>query len=241
MPTFISKHRGLRITRQSHVEVPMPNGTYHTTQKPVRYEFWPDGRLEVEEGQDVLFDGPPEVDPETGEIKRDEYNRPIPSAQDAVAYLRSHAKYNRVGVIGCFVEEGREPNRIPDAAPTVREIMQAFAQLDLETLVRLAAEEQQAPYTRPAVDAALEEAIPQVRAALEALASPQQAPGQDEGGEPAGTPENGAEEVQGDLSLASMARLREIGAEMGLSFPPGTSKEQAREQIREARAQAVAA
>jgi hypothetical protein len=227
MPTFISKHRNLRITRQSQVDVPMPNGTYHTTQKPVRYEFAPDGRLEVEEGVDILFDGPPKVDPETGELERDEYGRPVPTHQDALSWLRSHPLYNKVNVIGAFIEEGREPSRIPDPGPTVREIIAAMAQLDVETLARIAAEEQAAAWTRPAVDAALEEAFAQVRGAQEAL----RAVGPPEGAESAGTAENGAPE---GLDDAPMAKLRDIGAGLGLSFPPGTSKEQAREQIRAA-------
>jgi hypothetical protein len=242
--TFLSKHRNLRLVRQAQEEVPMPNGTFHVTKKPVRYEFAPDGRLDVEEGQDVLFDGPPEVDPETGELKRDEYNRPIPTAQDAISWLRNHGLYNRVGVIGAFTEEGREPNRIPDAGPTVREIMAAMVQMDVDTLARIAAEEQAATWTRPAVDAALEEAFAQVQGAQAAMEARQQELGQQGDGDPAVTPENGGKDpLEGvDLDLIdSMKELQALGQPFGLSFPPGTSKSLARDQIRAAHAEMVGA
>ena len=235
---FVSKSKGLRLVRQSHVEVPMPNGTFHTTTRPVRYEFWPDGKLVLEEHQDVLFDGPPEIDPETGQIKRNELNQPIPTPQDAIQWIRNHPAYNRQ-VIGGFTELGREPSRIPDAGPRVREIIAAMAQLDGETLARYAEEEAAAVYSRPAVDAALEEALATVSAAKAAM----QQQGGGEIGEPQGTPENGAGHDPSQDALAGidkMADLKAIGAGLGLTFPPGTSKEKARELIREAQ-EAVAA
>jgi uncharacterized protein YlxW (UPF0749 family) len=122
--------------------------------------------------------------------------------------------------------------------------MQAFAQLDLETLLRIAAEEQQAPYSRPAVDAALEESIPQVQQAVEALQAARQDDGDDVGGEPAGTAryDSVAPVTDDELEqIDSMAGLKAVAGPLGVTITPGTSKVRARELIREARAAAAEA
>lgn len=229
MPQFVSKHRNLRLTRRPHVEVGTPTGSYRTVEQPVRYSFAPDGILDVDAGQDLLADGAPVIDPETGSVKRDQHGFPVFEMQDAVGWLRSKLEYNSPESIGGFTEVGREPDRIPDPAPRVTEIIQAMAQLDVATLRAYAEEEALAPYVRPAVDAALETALEQIEQAIAAGA----VVGGEEGGD---TPENGAD----DLEAMDMAALREAGEPHGLKFPPGTSKDGARSLIREAREKVAA-
>lgn len=230
MPQFLSKHRNLRLTRRPHVEVGTATGAYRTIDQPVRYSFAPDGVLDVEEGQDLMADGAPVIDPETGGVKRDAHGFPVFETQDAVGWLRSHADYNQAEVIGGFTESGREPDRIPDAGPRVTEIIEAMAALDVGALQAFADEEEAAPYSRPAVDAALEAAAEQVNAAIEAGAVPG-------GGDGGGTPGNAAEGHPSEEALDAidkMADLVRIGERFGLELgKPGQSKDDARELIRE--------
>lgn len=229
--TFTSKHRNLRITRRPHVEVGTPTGAWRTTEHPVRYQFTDHGGagvLEITEGQDLLSDGAPVLDKD-GYALRDAHGFPRFEQQDALAFLRGLPEYNNPHVVGGFTEVGAEPDRIPPAEPRIKEIFEAFAAMDRAALEAFAAEEQAAAYERPAVDAALETAFAQLEAAEQALRSDDHpvtaAPG--------GTAENGGDDLD---AIEKMEDLKLVGGALGLSFTPGTSKVQAREQIREARA-----
>lgn len=217
MPKFESKHRNLRLVRRAQIDQPTPTGAWRVVSPSLTYSFAPDGFIEVEQGQDILDDGAPIRDPDTNAVIGFD-------KQDALEWLRSHPDYNSQG-FGGFTEVGREPDRIPDAAPRIREIVAAMFAGDLETLEAFRDEEQEAAYSRPAVDAALAEAFEQIEA-------------RDGEAEDDGTPGNAAEEA---LAAAGMKELREVGRGLGLAFPPGTSLEQARDRIREARAARVAA
>jgi hypothetical protein len=229
--TFESKHRDLRIIRVSQEEIRSPTGAYITSRKPMRYVFR-EGRLDVEVGQDMLPDGPPVIG-EDGRAERYEDGRVKLQVQDAVHFLRSRPGYNNTSRPGGFTEVGREPNRIPDAGPVIDQVMEAFGNLDRDTLVAIREAEEAAEYTRQAVLDAVASALPRVEGALDALAARDRLGGTPQGTTTPGTPENGGDGGQGDdLAGLGMNELRRIGSGLGLTFGVGTSKDDARDQIR---------
>lgn len=148
-----SRGRSEKLIRQPLLLLETATGRQIKQQDRVVYDFAPDGRLEVREGQDVLADGP--VDPATGE----------PTEQDAVAWLMSHPLLNER-----FWVEGYEPGR---PLPTERDFMaivtQASALLQEKPIVG-ALEQEMATHNRPVLVAAAEDALEMIRATNAELA-----------------------------------------------------------------------
>lgn len=124
--SFYSRGREERLIRQGEIKAPVgPLGTLQHLRDAVRYEFGPDGRLIVEEGQDILADGP-----------RDPVTRQ-PTEQDALAWLRSHTQLNIR-----FWEEGAEPDRLlPTEEDFLEVVTEATITLNREVLLGLIAQE----------------------------------------------------------------------------------------------------
>lgn len=108
--TFISVRRGLRLVRKPKRILRDAEGMRAGVSEGVTYEFEPEGMLVVSEGQDVLPDGPGNEE------------------QDVVAWLRGHPLFQSQS--DGFHEVGAEPDRIPDAGPTVAEITEAAIEGD---------------------------------------------------------------------------------------------------------------
>lgn len=214
---FLSKHRNLILWRQPPVQaynaLGQPQGL---TQAGVSYQF-SDGRLTLTEGQDLLADGPLEG----GQ----------PTVQDAVAWIRAQPEYNMTGIVGGFTEEGREPGRVPEPDDEMDAIGDAQVNLDAEALQRVL-DAERAGYQRRVVLVAAERALERVQEAAEALRAEQASAAGPVGG---GTDGNAAGD---DLDGLDMAGLRAAGAEFGLTFKPGTTKVNAAQAIRAARASA---
>lgn len=96
---YYSKHAALVLCRRPKDEEINSLRQLTVTQKALKYNFAPEGRIVVREGQDPLPDGP------NGEV------------QDAVAWLDRHVNLNTT-----FFREGREPDR---ALPTERDFLTA--------------------------------------------------------------------------------------------------------------------
>ena len=92
---FYSRGRHERLVRQPLLNIETALGRKVLQQSRVDYDFAPDGRLTVREGQDMLPDGP--IDPDTGE----------PTMQDALAWLTAHPRLN-----DRFWHDGYEPGRL---------------------------------------------------------------------------------------------------------------------------------
>lgn len=136
--TFASGSSLLRLVRRQHVRHPNAVGDMITVQEPVRYDFR-DGLLTVEEGQDVLPDGPGGRE------------------QDVVAWLRSHPAL------------GRRFHELGVQAPPEHEFLlavnEATARLD-EHLLRQLMDEEREAYGRGHLLELAERALETVQATL---------------------------------------------------------------------------
>lgn len=117
---YYSRHAALVLVRRPKDEMVNSLRQITVTQQTLKYNFAPEGRVVVREGQDMLPDGP------GGEM------------QDAVAWLDSHVNLNTT-----FFREGREPDR---ALPTERDYLaavnRALVARDPQALRTLLTEEQ---------------------------------------------------------------------------------------------------
>ena len=166
--TFTSRGREERLVRRPLHITQDSFGQQHRQQEPVRYLFGPHGTLEVYEGQDLLPDGPPEFNPETGRME--------PTVQDAVAWLDSHALLNTR-----FWHDGHEPGRL---LPTEQDFMalvtDAAVTLAEEPLL-VALEQEHATHKRPLLIQAAEGTLEKVRA-MRAQIAEQEAAAESSGG-----------------------------------------------------------
>lgn len=130
--SFYSRGRNERLVRQPQVMTETPLGRQIKLQDAVRYDFAPDGRLEIREGRDPIADGP--LDPATGE----------PTVQDALAWLTAHPLINTR-----FWHEGHEPDRLlPTEDDFMAILTDASAALESEP-VQVALELERATHNRP--------------------------------------------------------------------------------------------
>jgi hypothetical protein len=142
---FYSRGRAEKLIRQPAAETYTALGAKVPVQSSVYYDFAPDGRLEIREGQDMLPDGP--VDPATGER----------TMQDAVAWLSSHPLLNTR-----FWHEGHEPGRpLPTEDDFLAIITDAAAALEREPIV-VALEQERGSHNRPMLVKAAERALVRV-------------------------------------------------------------------------------
>lgn len=152
------KYGRLRLVRQPGVPAFNALGKQQGwLQKSIVYEFSDDagfGRLTLRDGQDVFQDGPLDDDGQ-------------PTWQDAVAWIRQHSEYNQPGRVGGFVEDGREPGRVPDATDVLDDIAEAGASLDPDRLEEILTEER-ATWKREQVVTLAERQLSRVRKAIEA-------------------------------------------------------------------------
>ncbi len=145
--TFYSRGRMEKLVRQPQLDQETALGRRIRLQDAVRYDFAPDGRLTVREGQDPLADGP--LDPATGE----------PTVQDAIAWLTAHDLFNTR-----FWWEGHEPDRLlPTEEDFVQTLTDASVQLRTEPISELLAEEQ-ATHNRPQLVKMAQRALETIRA-----------------------------------------------------------------------------
>jgi hypothetical protein len=158
---FYSRGRNERLIRQPKVRDLSAIGTQRTIQEGVRYEFAPEGRIEVYEGQDMLPDGPMAVNEATGRLE--------PTPQDAISWLRAHPLFNQR-----FWEEGAEPDRpLPTEEAFLDVVTTAVATMAPEDVEQLEAwlAQERSSHNRPVLLAAADGAlrkIAQTRKALEA-------------------------------------------------------------------------
>jgi hypothetical protein len=150
---FYSRGRLERLVRRPLDFAELASGRRIKTQERVLYDFGPNGRLEIRDGQDMLADGP--VDPATGE----------PTMQDALAWLMAHPLLNER-----FWCEGREPGR---PLPTENDFLELLTghviALEAAPIEVLLASERASHDRRMLIDAA-ERALSQVLATREELA-----------------------------------------------------------------------
>jgi hypothetical protein len=149
---FYSRGRGEKLIRQPLTMIETALGRQIKQQERVAYDFAPDGRLEVYEGQDMLADGP--VDPETLR----------PTEQDAVAWLTSHPLINER-----FWHEGHEPGRpLPTEEDFLGLLSQHTALLEAEPIVVMREQERET-HARSVLLEACERALAAIDATREAL------------------------------------------------------------------------
>ncbi len=156
--SFYSRGRNELLIRRPLQFIETATGPRLKTQDRVVYDFSPDGRLDVREGQDRLADGP--RDPETGE----------PSVQDAIAYLEAHPLLN-----SRFWHEGYEPGRLlPTEDDFLEDVTAAVAALSVERIEALQ-EQEEASHNRSLLVKACTRAIKQVEKHLAAELAAQEA------------------------------------------------------------------
>ena len=169
---FSSRYASLQLVRQPGIPAYNALGKQQGwVQKPIVYQFVDQGgfgKLTLRDGQDPLPDGP--FDPEKG----------APTMQDALQWIRSIPEYNNVGVTGGFVEDGREPGRIPDPTSVLDDIGEAGVTLDADRLRAIIAEERDG-YKREQVLTLAERTLSRVEKAIAAQ----------EEGAPVKAPQNG--------------------------------------------------
>lgn len=150
--SFYSRGRMERLVRQPLDFTELATGRRMRSQERVAYDFGPDGRLEIRDGQDILPDGP--TDPETGE----------PTRQDALAWLMAHPLLNTR-----FWREGYEPGR---PLPTENDFLELLTghviALEAAPIEVLLASERESHNRRLLIDAA-QRALGQVQATLEEI------------------------------------------------------------------------
>lgn len=130
--SFYSRGRNERLVRQPLLMQETPLGRQIKLQDAVRYDFAPDGRLEIHDGQDPIADGP--LDPATGE----------PMVQDALAWLTTHPLINTR-----FWHEGHEPDRLlPTEDDFMATLTDASVALESEP-VQVALDLERATHNRP--------------------------------------------------------------------------------------------
>lgn len=150
--TFNSRGDEERLVRRPKVVEETTLGRQITRQEALRYEFAPQGTLTVEEGQDVLLDGP--LDPVTRE----------PTAQDALSWLRGHDLFNVR-----FWEEGNEPDRPrPLEDDFLEEVTAAVAGLQVAP-IQVLLDAERATHNRPLLVRAAERSIAQIEATLASI------------------------------------------------------------------------
>lgn len=101
---FYTKSSNFNCVRVPEMMEPTATGGMRRVQEGLTYDFSPDGRLEVEPGQDLLPTGDQERD-ENGGLRWDENGYPMLALEDAVEFLRRAPTYNVF-----FFEEGNEPD-----------------------------------------------------------------------------------------------------------------------------------
>lgn len=142
--SFYSRGRAEKLIRQPTIQTFTALGAKVQAQGTVAYDFAPEGRLEIREGQDMLPDGPPD---ENGQ----------PTVQDAVAWLFAHPLLNTR-----FWCEGHEPGRpLPTEDDFLAIVTDAAAALEREPIV-VALEEERASHNRPMLVKAAERALARV-------------------------------------------------------------------------------
>lgn len=162
---FLTKHGALRLWRTPPVTaynaLGQPQGM---TQVGVFYQFAELGQgmgvLEVKEGQDLVADGPLE----DGQ----------PTMQDAISWIRAHPDYNNTQIVGGFVEDGREPGRVPEPRDELAAITAAVVALDGDA-IQAVLDAERAGHDRGLVLAAAEVALDQVADAVKAIEESQAA------------------------------------------------------------------
>lgn len=161
--SFYSRGRNEKLIRQPMLMLETAAGRQIKQQDRVAYDFAPNGKLAVREGQDMLADGP--IDPATGE----------PRMQDALTWLTSGYK----GVYGDygphpglnvrFWHEGHEPDRPLPTENDFLELLTAHTiTLDVAPIEVLLSQENET-HKRPVLVGAAERALGQVRATLAEL------------------------------------------------------------------------
>lgn len=151
---FYARGRNERLVRQPLLHVETALGRKIKQQDRIDYDFAPDGRLTVRDGQDLLPDGP--IDPETGE----------PTMQDALAWLTSHPLCNTR-----FWREGHEPGRL---LPTEEDFLaictEAVADLKAEPIM-VALEQERATHNRKLLVQTAERSLAAIERTLQAIAA----------------------------------------------------------------------
>jgi hypothetical protein len=117
---YEARGRNHRLVRRPRQVIPNQFGQQVIAQEGVAYDFAPNGRLTLEEGQDPLDTGP------RGET------------EDAISWIRRHAHLNVY-----FWEQGREPDRpLPTDEQMLERIMRAGMDLQPHRLLALIATEE---------------------------------------------------------------------------------------------------
>jgi uncharacterized protein with von Willebrand factor type A (vWA) domain len=167
--TFYSRGRGEKLIRQPLLLAETALGRQIKQQERVAYDFAPDGRLEVYEGQDRLADGP--LDPETMQ----------PTVQDAVAWLTSHPLLNER-----FWHEGHEPGRLLPTEDDFLGLLAEHTALLQAEPIQVMLEQERSTHARSVLLGACERALAAIDATREALRREQEREAQEAAGEPAG-------------------------------------------------------
>lgn len=138
---FIAKGRNLILVRRPIVQMAHPATGVQMTTPALRYDFSPNGELDIREGVDLLQDGPAD-------------DNGVPTEVDAVTWLRGHREFN-----DRFYELGNEPGQLrPTLEERFEEIAIAAAELNVERLREIRVEEEKSHKRTPifrAVDSAI--------------------------------------------------------------------------------------